>query len=148
MCVQPRAGFFPRTEPPTRRHTPRRWGPHTLTGSRSLGQRCSSQVLSQPCGGEEQRDQETKSGVVSCPAGLGRSWRPTPSPHPLGGMSGAPTSARSTAWPTTAFPSIRNTNRSPGLPHPAQGAVPNISWAFPAPHLALEVTDALGDSPL
>ena len=31
---------------------------------------------------EEQKDPETKSGAVSCPAGLGRSWRPIP-PHTL-----------------------------------------------------------------
>ena len=79
------------------------------------------------------RDQEwgnlpNRPGKVMAP-------HPTPPPHPLGSMSGAPTSARSPAWPTTEFPPI-----SPGLPHPAQGAVPNISWAFPDPHLALGVT--------
>ena len=118
----------------------------SVTVPRVLSQPCVAvpRVLSQPCVAKNKETQRPRVGQsVSCLASLGRSWRPTPPPHPLGSLSGAPRpQARSPTWPPTAFPPICNTNRSPGLPHPAQGAVPNISWAFPAPHLALGVTDA------
>lgn len=99
-------------------------------------------VLSQPCVVKNKKTQRPRVGQFPAqPAweGHGAPSHPTPSGKHVRGPQPW---ARSPAWQTTAFPPIRNTNRSPGLPHPAQGAVPNISWAFPAPHLALRLTDA------
>lgn len=135
--------FLPhRTQPATRRHTARRWGPHThsipLPGSVLQFPGCFHSPAWRRT--KRLRDQEWGSLLPSRP---GKVMAPHPTPTPSGKRVRGPQPwARSPAWRTTAFPPIRNTNRSPGLPHPAQGVVPNISQAFPAPHLALGVTDA------
>ena len=93
-CVQPRADFFPTEHSLPPGDTRQEGGAPTLTASLSLGQCYSSQGAFTALRGEEQKDSETKSGAVSCPAGLGRSWRPIPPPHPLGSVSGAPNLGR------------------------------------------------------
>lgn len=48
-------------------------------------------VLSQPCVAKNKETQRPRVGQsVSCLASLGRSWRRTPPPHPLGSLSEAP----------------------------------------------------------